>query len=252
MTDAEKIAAYLDGYNAARMDKAGALAWAQLNSQNGDNDRPSYWRAEGIYDGALGGASRFAVGQTQIGQPSGQQPTQAPVQNLPAGTVRQAPKYQPKGGPTTPVDAPGPARAQGAPVRTSYQVSHRWDRYAPELGGVRFLELACYRFGKLTPYDRVVTLQRALDGTLLNIVSDFLIRFELLGDDPGEQNEGYRISGPTGAFARLVRQEIALGSINPNPQAYGLSDWVGTRLSSGRIKFIGHQELLRLGLYTDQ
>lgn len=259
MTDAEKITAYLDGYGAARMNKAGALAWAHLNGQNGNTDRAEYWRAEGIFDGASGGPSRFAVGQTQITPQNAQQPTQqaqqaqqqAPVTNLPAGMVRQAPKYTPKGGPTTPVAAPGAALPQGAPVRPSYQESHRWERYGPEVGEPRYLELACYRFGKLAPYDSVVNLQRALDGSILSVASDFLIRFELLGDDPGEQREGYRISGPLGPFARLVRRAIARGDLNPNPRAYQLSDWVGTRMSSGQIKFIGHQELSRLGLYTE-
>ena len=251
MTDAEKIAAYLDGYSAARADKTAALDWARQYGDTGGNyEVPQYWRGEGILESAAGLPSRFAAGQQTI--PATTSAPQ-PVPNLPAGVVRQAPVYQPKGGPTTPVAAPGPAQPQGAPVKISYQQTNPAPRMSLPLDGARFLELACYNRGRLIPYDEAVSLQRNEQGGLVGVLVRLFVdvRFELLGDDPGEQREGYRLSGPSGPLARMIRQDIAAGVLNPNPRAYQLSDWVGARMRNGRIKLIGHSELLRLNLYSD-
>ena len=251
MTDAEKIAAYLDGYNYARANKTAALDWArQYGDTGGNHEVPYYWRGEGILESAAGLPSRFVAGQQTIPAVTSTQP---PAANLPTGTVRKAPAYQPKGGPTTPVNAPGPALEKGAPVQVSYQQTNPFPRGPLLYSGARYLELGCYNRGRLIPYDEAVSLQRNEQGGLVGVLVRLFVdvRFELLGDDPGEQREGYRLSGPNGPLARLIRQDIAAGVLNPNPRAYGLSDWVGARMRSGRIKLIGHNELLRLNLYSD-
>lgn len=251
MTDAEKIAAYLDGYNYARANKTAALDWARAyGDTSGNHEVPYYWRGVGILESAAGLPSRFVAGQQTIPTVTSTKP---PANNLSAGVVRKAPVYQPTGGPTTTLEAPGPALAKGAPVTVSYQQTNPAPRMSLPLSSARFLELACYNRGRLIPYDEAVNLQRNEQGGLVGVLLRFFVdvRFDLLGDDPGEQREGYRLSGPSGPLARMVRQDIAAGVLNPNPRAYQLSDWVGARMRTGRIKLIGHNELLRLNLYSD-
>lgn len=267
MTDVEKIAKYLEGYTWALRDGTAALAWARDNWDSNNDELPVYWMNQGIFDARSGTPSRFSAGQTvitagatQTQQQNGTKQTQPAVTALPG--VRTAPAYQSKGGPQTPVLAPGPALEKGAPVTVSYQSQANIPVMAGPrliLAGVRYLELACYRNRKLIPYDQAVQIQRnplsaqlaGLAGAIVQLLRFDEVTFDLLGDDPGEQREGYRISGPTGPLARMIQREIAAGVINPNPRAYGLTDWVGAHLSSGRIKIISSQELDRLGLYSN-
>lgn len=260
----DQISAYRNGYAWALSDKAAANTWAAESHDTGGSEDSAYWRDLGIRDGLSGAADRFAsvLPQQNAAQQSQTTPQQAQAATTTLTGVRKAPVYQSKGGTQTQVAAPGQALERGAPVKVSYQNQGQIKpmfRAGQPVFGVRYLELACYRNRKLIPYDEAVQIQRnplsaqlgGLAGAIVQMLRFDEVSFDLLGDDPGEQREGYRLSGPTGPLARMIQREVAAGVINPNPRAYGMNDWVGARLSSGRIKLISAQELDRLGLYSN-
>lgn len=124
----------------------------------------------------------------------------------------------------------------------------------PTPGGVRYLELAAFEWGIPVPYNLAVSLNRD-SSTVLGLLVQAGLTFEILGDGPGDSRRGYRLSGPNGPIAQVVRGLIARGEIYPNPTAYGLPAWVGARtvsLFQGRrtptLRLLTARELSQLGV----
>lgn len=223
--EASKRLAYDDGFTAAVRDPAAARAWAKDN-RGTDPETYNFARADGIIDALAGQPNRY----TGV-VPTGQVPNSG-VPVVGSGRTRPAPPYT---GPTAgSVPVPAPNSGFGYP-------------YFPR-DTAKYYELSSKVFGKLVPYDVAVSLERLPSGGLLDVIKAVGVDFQILGDDPGEQREGYRLSGPNGRIAAQVRRDIAAGDVDPFPQHYGLSGWVMARLKNGRLKYIGRAELERLGL----
>ena len=68
-------------------------------------------------------------------------------------------------------------------------------------------------------------------GTLVPLVQE-VVKFALLGREPGDERRGFKLSGPTGPTAAAVRQWVMQGN-PPDPRALGLPFWVAARTSKG-------------------
>lgn len=169
-------------------------------------------------------------------------PKPGSVAGGPPVILRPAPPYIPKGPPVAVVPAPNTPPAPPPPY---------WPPLFDQiLSSARYLEVCAFILGKRVFYDTAVQLNRAATGGLLQIVASVGISFEILGDAPGEKNRGYRLSGPGGPIARRVAALVASGDADPNPQRYGLHDWVAAKTRDG-IRFLTPAELEQLGLYTE-
>lgn len=216
---------------------------ADLSATSGE----AHWYAVGMLDARSGLPFRVpSTRTTGTGTPpAGTGGTGTYVTPPKAGSVtgppvivRPAPPYQRQGGggvilnpPTTPPFTP--------PV-VVYQASPRF----------RYLEVCGFLFGTRIPYDAAVSLERTEGGMFVQLVKSWSVSFRLLGDAPGEQREGYHLSGPTGPIARRVAALVNAGVVIPDPRAYGLSDWVAAKTREG-VKFLSSAELEQLGLYSD-
>lgn len=128
----------------------------------------------------------------------------------------------------------------------------------PAYRGAPVYEVAAYVLNKLVPLDRLLTVSRFAEETVKNPLYRALwlasIKFEVLGDAPGESREGYRLSGPTGPVARwlanLATQPTPPFPLDPN--YYGLPAWYVTRTVGGSrrgsVRFLSKRELLDLGI----
>lgn len=175
-------------------------------------------------------------GQTYVDPPRpGSSSGGAPVSGDGRIVTRTAPPYR---GPRTgniPVYAPN-----------SQPWQPTWPQWQPRT--VKYLELCAMLFDKPVNYDTAVKISRIEGGPVVDMAISFGVSFELLGDDPGEQRRGFKLSGPNGRIAQAVQQAIATRQLEyPDPHFYGLSDWVMAKTSQG-LKFIGLSELERLGL----
>lgn len=94
-------------------------------------------------------------------------------------------------------------------------------------------------------YDLAVSLENR-DGGLLLQVAKLLVRFEVLGDQPGDERRGFRLSGPDGPIAQQVRRLQAENRIG-KPSNYRLDAWYGAKTARG-IRLIGRAELDALGI----
>jgi hypothetical protein len=114
-----------------------------------------------------------------------------------------------------------------------------------------YIELLATEFGVKVPYDVAAVVGQLAQSApgLIPILLGVGAQFRFLGDAPGDQREGYRLSGPNGPLARKVARDVAQGRYKPDPTAYLMPAWVGTRLRDGRIKLLGRGELQSLGLY---
>ncbi len=114
-----------------------------------------------------------------------------------------------------------------------------------------YVELLATEFGVKVPYDLAAVVGNLAQSTqgLIPILLGAGAQFRFLGDAPGDQREGYRLSGPSGPIARKVARDIALRRYKPDPTAYLLPAWVGTHMRNGSIKLLGRGELQSLGLY---
>lgn len=94
-------------------------------------------------------------------------------------------------------------------------------------------------------YDLAVGLENR-DGGLILQIAKLLVRFEVLGDQPGDENRGFRLSGQDGALAQEVRALQAAKRIG-KPANYRLDAWYGAKTGRG-IRLIGRAELDALGI----
>ena len=243
--------AYNRGYNFT-LNMGTAQAEQYLSAHAGDLSATSgeaHWYAVGMLDArsslpfrvpsARTGATPPPAGTSGTTGGSGTYvtPPKAGSVTGPPVIVRPAPPYQSKGGgvilnpPTTPPFTP--------PV-VIYQPSPRF----------RYLEVCGFLFGQRIPYDAAVRANRTEGGMLVQLVKSWSVSFRLLGDAPGEQREGYHLSGPNGPIARRVAALVNAGVVIPDPRAYGLSDWVAAKTREG-VKFLSSAEIDQLGLYSD-
>ena len=218
---------------------------ADLNAGSGEK----FWYAVGLSDALKGYPYRGPSARTPQAPPvpTGGTGTTAPyvtppkpgsVTGGPPVILRPAPPYIPKGQPGAVVPAPNTPPQSWPPL------------FEQTLSRARYIEICAFIFGRRVFYDTAVRLNRAASGGLLEIVASVGISFEILGDAPGEQNRGYRLSGPGGPIARRVAALVAAGQAEPNPRRYGLNDWVAAKTRDG-LRFLTPAELEGLGLFTD-
>lgn len=174
--------------------------------------------------------------------PSGFVPTAA---QIPAGVVipgRKAPVYTPRPGATggsvyVPSPAAPPPRGPILPVQVGLVPGNFpvYEVYAtvPLLGGV--------------PFDTAESYEHQAGGGWLQTLERNLVKFTLLGADPSDSRDGFRLSGPRGPLAQRIAQAIQAAELAPYPTAYGLSAWYGARTTRG-IRILGPQQLQALGL----
>lgn len=127
--------------------------------------------------------------------------------------------------------------------------------------GPPIYEVAAYFLTRLVPLDRLLTVARYTDATvknpLLRTLFDAALEFRVLGDVPGEQREGYGLSGRNGPTAKYLAWLAANGSPAGRPEDYGLSAWWVTRAAGGgarrgSIRFLSKSELLQLGINPEE
>lgn len=113
------------------------------------------------------------------------------------------------------------------------------------------VELLATEFGVKVPYDVAAVVGRLAQSSpgLIPVILGAGAQFRFLGDAPGDQTQGYRLSGPNGPIARKVARDVAAGRYSPFPAKYLLPAWVGTHMRDGSIKMLGRGELQSLGLY---
>lgn len=138
-------------------------------------------------------------------------------------------------GPVTPYPNTGivPPNRRG-PIRVAPPVYQP----APQETAVRgpFLEAYAYIdlpfVGRGLAFDTAVKLDTLESkGTLVPLVQE-VVKFALLGREPGDERRGFKLSGPTGPTAAAVRQWVMQG--NPaDPRALGLPFWVAARTRRG-------------------
>lgn len=126
--------------------------------------------------------------------------------------------------------------------------------------GPPIYEVAAYFLHKLVPLDRLLLVAKFSDATLKNplyrTLFDAALEFRVLGDVPGEGNEGYGLSGPSGPTAKYLAWLDANGSPAGKPSDYGLRAWWVTRTRTGGrrggIRFLSKSELLQLGINPEE
>lgn len=158
---------------------------------------------------------------------------------------------------TEPPPAPPPPPKDGGPVVVAPPVG---PLPPPPNGyfGAPIYEVVAYVGEKLVPLDRVLAVSKFLDSYRSNIflgaLWSALVRFELLGDAPGEERKGYRLSGPNGAAAKWLAWEASRGR-RFDPRSYGLPAWFVTRVtgagSKREVRFMSRAELNNLGIYPE-
>ena len=117
-------------------------------------------------------------------------------------------------------------------------------------GSSRFYEVVARSPLGPMPYDYAVGVTRQSNhGLLLTLLQD-AISFQVLGADPADWTQGYRLSGPNGPIAqrvaRLIRTGVFTGS-QADPAYWGLDGWYGAKTQTG-FKLLGKGELQALGL----
>ena len=128
----------------------------------------------------------------------------------------------------------------------------------PVYAGAPIYEVAAYFLNKLVPLDRLLQVARFTEATLkrpgLRMLFDAAVEFRVLGDTPGEEREGYRLSGPVGLAAKYlaVLQAQSKSPVPLNPATFGLPAWFATRTSGGGrrggVRFLSKSELRDLGI----
>ena len=152
-----------------------------------------------------------------------------------------------------PVGLPGPLPGSGAGPGGMSPPGGGNPPRAPQRvrSEVLYLELYCTIAGRRSYYDQVVDIDGWISGNpLISAVASFLrvVRFQFLGDAPGEDRQGYRLSGEDGPIAQEVARLVAAGMTPPNPAFWGLPAWVGTATSRGRFRLLGREEIAALDL----
>jgi len=208
---------YLEGF-ARGVDIRNGKAPAAPTGPAGNRDY-NEWLTAGTYDGQEGKyTSRYVITTEQ----------------------RVAKDYGPKKGSDAIVVPPPPAAPplvyQGPPI----------------------YEVAAYLVGKLVPLDDLLQLSKFTDSILQNpklrLLWSLAVRIDVLGDAPGEDNEGYRLSGPNGPVAKYLA--LIQSQRNPpfpvDPSYYRLPAFFVTRVKRGGrrggIRFLSRIELEHLGI----
>lgn len=163
---------------------------------------------------------------------------------IPTGTRRSEPvgpvAGAPPGGSSVPPAPPAPRIPPAPPPGGTPR--------PPYLTTYLYLELLFTVGGKRKPYDDVINRADLL--AKVPILSQVLqaldpVRVRWLGDQPGEAQQGYQLSGPNGPIAWAVSDYIAQG-FQPSPLAYGMPAWVGTKSKRGGVLMLGRAELADL------
>lgn len=159
-----------------------------------------------------------------------------PPGRIPA-IIRRAPAYTPpRGGGGPPVYIPPPPlpvpRNPASVVPGNYPVYEVY-AHVPIRGGI--------------PLDVAEQIRQQAGLSWLGALGSALVGVTLLGADPSDYRQGFRLSGPTGRLAQQIVRQIQLGRLYAYPTSYGLDGWYGAQTTRG-IKVIGPQELQALGL----
>ena len=111
---------------------------------------------------------------------------------------------------------------------------------------------------KLVPLDQFLAVSRYTESLIKNpglrALWAMAVRFEVLGDAPGEERKGYRLSGINGRVAKYLAllQQQPRPPFPLDPQYYGLPAWFVTKVKGqgnrGGIRFLSRRELLDLGI----
>lgn len=98
------------------------------------------------------------------------------------------------------------------------------------------------------PYDLAVSVERKPNqGLILNLLQA-AIGFQVLGADPTDWTQGYRLSGPKGPIAQRVGSLVRQGVLRQSdPAFFGLDAWYGAKTQEG-FRLLGRAELQALGL----
>lgn len=215
----EERAWYDEGWLNGERVKAGYPA----NPVSGPTSNPAYgeWYAAAFADGKAGTPRRYLI--------AGQK---APVvDNSKAGPPVVAPPVPPP-----PIPRPAP----------------RFYRY-------RVFEVCAFALGKRVPLDLFLTASKFVesDRRLEKYAAIWLAlnTVRVLGDAPGEEKEGYQLSGPDGAAAQYLAW-LELQGHTYDLRDFRLPAWFATRTQGGGrrggIRFLSRPELLSLGIDPDE
>lgn len=215
---AEQQRYYLEGFQRGNEIRKGQIPGPPPTPATRDEYE---WRTAGTYDGQEGKSARYVI-------------TTEP---------RIAKDYGPKSG--------GPVIVVPPPPNTPPLV----------YSGPPIYEVAAYFAGKLVPLDQFLSVSQYTEKLLKNpglrALWAMATRFEVLGDAPGEERKGYRLSGPNGRVAKYLAllQQQPRPPFPLDPQYYGLPAWFVTKVkgqgSRGGIRFLSRRELLDLGIDPD-
>lgn len=132
-------------------------------------------------------------------------------------------------------------------------------RPAPRYKRYRVFEVCAFVLGKRVPLDALLTASKFIesDRRLQKYAAIWLAlnNIRVLGDAPGEEQEGFQLSGPTGPAAQYLAWLEAQGH-SYNLRDYNLPAWFATRTKGGArrggIRFLSRPELLSLGIDPDE
>lgn len=117
-----------------------------------------------------------------------------------------------------------------------------------------YLELLAQEFGRKIPFDVAVKIQDLPSaGGLLAGIALWGLDFEFLGDAPGDDGRGYKLSGPNGPIALWVQYLTRTGRMpSADPNYYGLPAFVAAytmgRGTTKGVRFLGREDLARVGV----
>lgn len=132
-------------------------------------------------------------------------------------------------------------------------------RPAPRYQRYRVLEVCAFAFGRRVPLDLLLTASKFIeqDRRLQKYAAIWLAfnSVRVFGAAPGDELEGYRLSGPDGAAAKLLSWLEAQGHVYRLAD-YNLPAWFAARVSQGGkrggIRFLSRPELMNLGIDPDE
>ena len=218
-TDGAASEAYTDGYQLAQQDPREAQQEILSVSSDLSGDSTSFWRFAGMRDALAGTTARSDLRPAEV-------------------VVRKAPAYVPKPSTSPGVFVPAPP-APPPPANTPWAP-------APSTAPVfKYLELVAELpvIGKI-PFDLAVGVRKLSNGSSLASLLNGAVQFRITGAGAAD---GFGLSGPGGPIAQRVAAMIADGTLPPDPRAFGLRAWVGTR-AQGAIRMLNLTTLRQLSL----
>lgn len=207
----------------------------------------------GVLDGALRVNPRLAK---PASVPQSQTTTTPILERRPDGTVIVNPPPPLKPGEKPSPVITGSGTRQPPILRPAPVFDYRLPPLPPS-PRFRYLDLFVSILGRPVPLDRLYDLEKLgqINSHLgmLDALAQALAKVQILGDLPGDNREGYRLSGPRGPIAKFVSGLEQMGELT-DPRAFGLSAWVGTRTqrglrggARGGIRLLTARELRALG-----